>query len=148
VVQREQRRHEILAELGFSTAKRIDKGEGFDRVKRRLEELADKVHVQPADAGRRARILWRINRAMGRLRAAGYPERAISTILKERFKVVAGLNTVPDLPSHELVNLSRTLTARLASWQRRQGAQASQQIAILQSREPVLPQNGDLFFHG
>ena len=45
-----------------------------------------------------------------------YPPRSIETILRVRFKVIKGVRTLPDLDTPELVNLSRTLSARLASW--------------------------------
>ena len=110
------KRREVLSALGFSSAKHIDTRQGFDDVKQRLEALAGKVHNERADAGARRRILSRIGQSIAELDQAGYPPRSIETILPVRFKVIKGVRTLPDLDTPELVNLSRTLSARLASW--------------------------------
>ena len=114
--ERDEKRHAVLAELGFASIKTVDGKHGFDALKRRLQELADKVHVDPPDQGLRRRILWRIGQVLLELRQAGYPDHAVETILKQRFKVLSGVKTMAQLATPELVNLSRTLTARLASW--------------------------------
>jgi hypothetical protein len=119
-VERDEKRHQVLAGCGFASAKDIDRTDGFDAVKKRLEELVDIVHNEPPDAGLRRRILSRVNRALWQLRQAEYPEHSIQTILLERFKVIEGSTTIPDLPTHELVNLSKTLAARLATQKERQ----------------------------
>jgi hypothetical protein len=115
----EARRHEILMECGFASAKDIDHTDGFDRVKNRLEALAGRIHNGPDDAGRRRRVLVRVGQAFAELNAANYPPHSVKTILVERFKVIEGIRTVADLNTEELINLSRTLAARLASWKKR-----------------------------
>ncbi|MGP8199305.1 MAG: hypothetical protein ACLQU4_07370 [Limisphaerales bacterium] len=58
--------------------------------------------------------------AVSEVEQAGYPPRSLSKILRVRFKVINGVRTIPDLDTAELLNLSRTLAARLASlkkWQ-------------------------------
>lgn len=113
---REEKRREMLLDLGFSSAKVIGTTADFDRVKRRLEELGGRVHNEAPDAGQRRRILARIGEAISELSEAGYPSHSLDTILRTRFKIVAGIRTIADLPTLELLNLSRTLAARLASW--------------------------------
>ncbi len=110
------KRREVLSALGFASAKDIDTRQGFDDVKQRLEALAGKIHNERPDAGQRRRILSRIGQAIAELDQAGYPPRSIETILRIRFKVIKGVRTLPDLDTPELVNLSRTLSARLSSW--------------------------------
>jgi len=106
------RRHEVLAALGFSSVKDVDMKDGFDRVKKRLEELADKVHNEREDAGQRRRFLHRIdeqcatlNALMGRDAAGAY----LAVLRIERFKRFAGVNTVEDLPTVELEHVVMTL---------------------------------------
>jgi hypothetical protein len=115
----ESRRRDILMECGFRSAKEIDRTDGFDRVKKRLEELSGRIHNEPEDAGRRRRVLARVGHALADLNAAGYPPRSLNTLLAERFKIIEGVRTVADLDTVELANLSRTLTARLAAWRKR-----------------------------
>jgi hypothetical protein len=114
--ERDARRREMLAECGFSSLTLVDSTHGFDAVKKRLEELAGVVHNERADAGDRRRILAIAREAMSDLLASGYPPRAVDTILRERFHIVEGVRAIADLDTDELLNLSRTLTARLASW--------------------------------
>jgi len=61
-----------------------------------------------------------IGELFAELDAAGYPPHSIDTILKKRFKVIPGIQTIPTLETPEMVNLIRTLSARLATWKRRQ----------------------------
>lgn len=117
--QREEKRHEILQSLGFESLKHVDATQGFDNVLRRLERLAGTVHHR-ADEGQRRRLLVRIGELFSDLDAAGYPPHSIDTILKKRFKVIPGLQTIPTLETPELVNLLRTLSSRLATWKKRQ----------------------------
>jgi hypothetical protein len=118
----EAKRREILLELGFESAKHIDHLGGFDLVKKRLEALADRVDNEREDGSRRRRVLWRIGQARAGLNSADYPTKAVDTILRQRFKVIPGIRTIADLETRELVNLSRTLTARLASYKARKAA--------------------------
>ena len=117
--EREAKRKQVLFELGFGSAKHIDPKDGFDAVKAELERLADVVANEPQDAGRRRRVAWCANQALRKLRAAGYPERSIETILIDRFKVVPGVSAIEDLPTDELVKLAITLDTRLKTWHRR-----------------------------
>jgi hypothetical protein len=110
------KRHEILAELGFASAKHIDSTDGFDRVKKRFQELAGKVHNERADAGQRRRILSRIGLVFAELSEAEYPARSLDTILRKRFKLLEGSRRIGDLETPELVNLLSTVSARLTSW--------------------------------
>src|SRR5579872_2734929 len=87
-LEREAIRHQILEELGFSSARDIGTTDGFDAVKAEFERLADVVHNERDDAGQRRRITWRINQTLERLRAAGYLDHSIQTILVDRFKIV------------------------------------------------------------
>ncbi|HEV7924364.1 MAG TPA: hypothetical protein VGR14_03355 [Verrucomicrobiae bacterium] len=107
------KRHEVLSACGFESAKDIDPTAGFDRVRARLEELADVVHVERPDAGERRRILWLINQTRTDLHRAGYSSSAVETILYMRFKVIPGANTITDLETPELAQLLFTLRARL-----------------------------------
>lgn len=117
--ERETKRKELLSSLGFQSLKDVDTKDGFDAVKLRLEELSDTVHTDSADAhaGQRRRILWRVNQALEKLRAANYPERSIATILSERFKATLGVTRLEDLATEDLLDVSKTFTARLADWQ-------------------------------
>jgi hypothetical protein len=117
----EQKRREISSGLGFSSAKRINTTSGFDRVKKHLEALAGHVHNESPDAGQRRRIISRIGQVMSELTGAGYPHHSLDTILRVRFKVIEGIRTITDLETPELVNLSRTLTARLSAWKQQPG---------------------------
>lgn len=116
--EREEKRRQALAECGFASAKRIDATHGFDRVKRHLEALAGIVHNEPDDAGERRRARVRADAALTDLAAAGYPRAAINTILHEHFHIVSGLRSLDDLNARDLVQVSMTLTARLASWRK------------------------------
>ena len=121
----EEKRREILTALGFDSAKEIDSTRGFDAVKSRLMELAGKVVNETPDAGERRRILSRVGLALGELGQADYPQAALHRILRERFHVIEGEGTIADLPTVELLNLVRTLTARLAGWQKKREALAA-----------------------
>jgi hypothetical protein len=116
----ESKRHEILSDLGFESARYIDSTRGFDRVRKRLEALADVLHNERPDAGQRRRLFWRIGQLQGNFFNADYPAHSMQTLLKTRFKIIPGQRLVSDLETEELVNLLRTLTARLASWKQRQ----------------------------
>lgn len=111
-----------MAELGFASATLIDSTDGFDSVKKRFLELAGKIVNERDDAGHRRRVLARIGEVMADLSADAYPAHSIKTILAERFKVIEGVSAINDLCTLELTNLSKTLTARLASWHQRQTA--------------------------
>lgn len=107
-----QRRHEVLASLGFASIKDVDMKDGFDRVKKRLEELADKVHNERIDEGQRRRFLHRIEEQrvtlvalMGSFEASSY----LAVLWTERFKRFAGVNVVEDLPTVELMQVVMTL---------------------------------------
>ncbi|HEX4122327.1 MAG TPA: hypothetical protein VH619_17055 [Verrucomicrobiae bacterium] len=115
---RDEKRHEVLAECGFASAKHIDRTDGFDRVKKHLLELQGRVHNESEDAGERRRIVSRLGIILAEMGEAGYPEHSLNTILRERFKIIEGVNTITDLETRELLNLVRTLSSRLASWKR------------------------------
>jgi len=114
--EQEAKRREVLASLGFRSAKLIDTRQGFDDVKKRFEALAGKVHNEAPDAGQHRRLLARIGEAFSDLDAASYPPRAVEKILRVRFKVIKGVRTIPDLETVEMENLARTLNARLTAW--------------------------------
>jgi hypothetical protein len=141
----ESRRREVLMECGFRSAKDVDHLEGFDRVKKRLEELAGRIHNEPEDAGQRRRVLARVGQALADLNAAGYPPHSLETILTTRFKIITGVRTIADLSASDLVNLSRTLTARLATWKKRfdspahAASAAALQDSSISSAEPLHP---------
>ncbi len=117
--ERETRRHEVLSQLGFSSLKDVNHTDDFDTLKSRLMELADHVAIaDPAEAGGRRRLLHRIGEAFAALDDAGYPVHSIQTILRNRFKVIDGVNTVTDLETHELTNLLRTISAWLSAWRK------------------------------
>jgi hypothetical protein len=120
--EREQKRRDVLASLGFTSATLIDTKDGFDSVKKRFLELAGKVVVESDDAGHRRRVLARIDEAMADLSAAGYPPHSLKTILAQRFETIEGASLITDLHTIELENLSKTLTARLAAWNKRHAA--------------------------
>ncbi|HEX3716994.1 MAG TPA: hypothetical protein VH595_03425 [Verrucomicrobiae bacterium] len=124
-VERDEKRHEVLTECGFSSAKHVDRTVGFDRVKKRLMELQGHVHNEPEDAGERRRIVARIGTLLAELGEARYPEHSLDTILRKRFKVIEGVSSITDLDTRELLNLVRTLAARLASWTHRQDVPAA-----------------------
>ena len=127
--EREDKRHEVLAALGFGSLKHVDKRKGFDRVVERLEELAKAVIVIGPDqgepvvegeaAGERRRLLHRVGETATELSQAGYPEHSLMTILRD-FGVVPGVRDITGLPGDALLTLSRTLTARLADWSENQ----------------------------
>lgn len=106
---REEKRHEVFAELGFASAKDIDKTTGFDKVKRRLEELVGKVHASGEGEGERTRLLHRIGETFAELAELGYSAEATAKILKD-FGVVPGVRGITDLSEDRLLTLSRTLT--------------------------------------
>jgi hypothetical protein len=76
----------------------------------------------------------------------------------ERFIVVKGSTTLPDLPTDELLNLSRTLPARLATFKERQGRAAQPAPtaagsdafagAVKTSCNPVVADIQHTFFNG
>ncbi len=113
---REEKRREVLAELGYSSAKEISATDGLDRVLKRLKELAGYVHNERPDAGERRRILWLISQTRTDLRRAGYSPSAVETILYTRFKIIPGARTIADLETSELRQLHHTLRARLISF--------------------------------
>jgi hypothetical protein len=127
--EREQKRREILSSLGFTSATLIDAKDGFDSVKKRLLQLAGRVVNERADAGHRRRILARIGEAIAELNHAEYPQHSLDTILRARFKVIPGVSEVADLDTRELINLSKTLAARLASWNERHAAATALDVA-------------------
>jgi hypothetical protein len=104
-------------------AQYLNCSDDHDRVKKRLLELQGRVHNEPQDAGERRRITSRIGVLLAELGKAKYPSHSLNTILRERFKVIEGVNTITDLETRELLNLVRTLAARLASWKARQSGQ-------------------------
>jgi hypothetical protein len=106
----------VLWELGFASAKQIDSTRGFGAVKKRFMELQNHLHNEPPDADERRRLIYRIGLALAELSEAGYAPKAIETILRTRFKVIAGAKTISDLDTVELVNLLRTLSSRLSTW--------------------------------
>src|SRR5580700_10023690 len=55
--ERDERRREMLAEIGFESIKDVNSTTGFDAVKKRLMELTDRVANEPDDAGDRRRLL-------------------------------------------------------------------------------------------
>jgi len=112
------KRHEVLLQCGVTSAsaKNIDATAGFDRVKKRLEELAGVVHVERPDSGERRRILWIISQTRTDLHHAGYSPSAVETILYTRFKIIPGASTITDLETPELAQLLFTLRARLKIW--------------------------------
>jgi hypothetical protein len=77
------KRHEILAELGFASAKHIGARDGFDRVRKRLEALADQLHNERPDEGQRRRLVWLISQAQAELSAAGYPARTAGCLARK-----------------------------------------------------------------
>ena len=98
-----------MAECGFLSAKHIDRTEGFNRVKKRLWNCK-----AASTTNRRTRAS-----AAASLRESAYywPNWAkqntllhsLNTILRERFKVIEGVNTITDLETRELLNMVRTL---------------------------------------
>jgi hypothetical protein len=147
----ELRRREILSELGFSSAKQIDHRDGFDRVKKRLLELCGKVANEPVDAGQRRRILARIGESIAELEDAGCPSHTLNTVLRQRFKIVEGVNTMADLDTPELLNLLRTVTRLLhPPKKRRKRAQASDSHTLCNVTADNLPlscmESADPFF--
>jgi hypothetical protein len=121
--ERDEKRHEVLAECGFESVKDVDSLHGFDRVKARLLELQGRVQNAPDDAGQRRRYVVKIGILLAELGEAGYAEHSLNTILRERFKIIHGVNTITDLETPELLNLIRTLTSRVASWKSRTEAE-------------------------
>jgi hypothetical protein len=112
--ERDDRRREMLAELGFASVKEVDSTTGFDRLKARLLQLADRVSVESADAGQRRRVLYVIGQLLADAYDTGYGH-AAETILRDRFKIAPGVRDISDLPTAELTNVARTLKNRLAS---------------------------------
>jgi hypothetical protein len=121
--ERDEKRHEVLAECGFKSVKDVDSLHGFDRVKTRLLELQGRVQNAADDSGQRRRYVVKIGILLAELGEAGYSEHSLNTILRERFKIIRGVNTVTDLETPELLNVIRTLTSRLATWNRRAESQ-------------------------
>jgi hypothetical protein len=111
--------------LGFKSIKTVNSTSGFDALKRRLEELTDRVRNEPEDAGARRRLLSCIGQIMADLNDAKYPAHSLRILLSRRFKIIEGSTQIIDLQTHELLNLLRTLKARLATWKDRQTNQAS-----------------------
>ena len=113
------KRMEVLAGIfGRSISlKAVDSRDGFDRVKRRLEELAGKVHNQPEDEGKRGRVLYRVGELLTEFQEVYgiEAEASFASLLKARFKVVHSLNSIQDLSTEELVHLSMTLEQRIKS---------------------------------
>jgi hypothetical protein len=115
--QREAKRIEILGELGFASAKDVDKTAGCDRVFRKFEELAGVVHAK-ADDGGRARLLHRIGEAISELAELGCPPEVWEKILRD-FGVVPGVIDISDLPENKLLTLSRTLSRYVGDWKKK-----------------------------
>lgn len=122
---REAKRREVTAQVfeGGKSWKDINKTNEFDRIKTRLEELAGKVVVDTN--GDRKRLLHRIAEldGEGREQLANW-DAYINPILKERFGIVPGVRSVTDLANKDLLDLSRTLTNRIAGLQRRDAESA------------------------
>jgi hypothetical protein len=110
------KRHEVLSACGFQSAKDVDPTSGFDRVRARLEELADVVHFERPDAGERRRILWLIGQTTTDLRRSNYSAAALEKILRVRFKIIPGARTLADLETSKLTQLLYTLRGRLKAW--------------------------------
>jgi hypothetical protein len=105
--EQDAKRYEMLGRAGFSSLKAVDHTNGFDRVKRELLALQD-VLVESAEAGQRRRYLHRIGEQIPELERLDYGP-ALNKILVERFKVVAGVSTIEDLRTNELLHLVETL---------------------------------------
>ena len=110
--QRDEKRHEMLAALGFASVKDVGMTGDFDRVKKRLLELADKVTPENEEDGQRRRYLHRIGEQRGELEdlmGAGESAAYLESIDLRRFKLSAGWRTVEDLPTPELEKMVMTL---------------------------------------
>jgi hypothetical protein len=118
--EREQQRRDILQELGFSSAKDIDKRGGFDRVKRRFMELSGNIpdpvppSSQPGDdPGERVRLLIQASNRIGILIKLKSPGWTLA-ILKDRFHLVDGWNSIDDLSNADLLKLLITVNTRIS----------------------------------
>jgi hypothetical protein len=112
--ERDGKRRETLLQLGFNSAKEIDKTAGFDRVKRRLEELA---HVLPAPVdGEKVRLLHRIGEVIAGLEESLFPGHRLAAILKSN-GVVTGVRALEDLEKERLLSLSAALAGILKDWE-------------------------------
>lgn len=124
----EVQRRVILKECGFYSAKQIDPRGGFDRVKRRLEELAGMVHASPEDEAKRGRCIYKIGELLVDWNDV-YGEKAetaLQSLFKARFKVIPQLSTIGQLSTDELVNLCVTLEERIEAKRKEQLAQSDQ----------------------
>lgn len=122
--ERDAKRREILAELGFTSAKEIDKGKGCDAVFRRFDELANVISA-PVD-GEKKRLLHRIGEVAAELSEQGFPEHRFQAILKSN-GVVAGVRDIAELDKVRLTALSAALTGILAEWERETVAPTAEQ---------------------
>lgn len=106
-----ERRHQVLAELGFESIKDVNMKGDFDRLKKRLLELSDNVVNEHEDAGQRRRYLHRIGEQRAELEAMMGEEASayLDRIFKDRWKRISDWNAIEDLPTHELEKMVMTL---------------------------------------
>lgn len=89
--EREVRRKEVLAELGYTSLKQVDGRAGFDRLKGRLQALNYRIEggTEAAfpDVGEMRRHLWIITSELFPRLAKVHPEpeRYLGRILRDRF---------------------------------------------------------------
>ena len=137
--ERDEKRYEVMAELGFASVKDVDSTTGFDRLKARLLELTDRVSIECEDAGQRRRVLYVIGQLLADAGEAGYGP-AADRVCRDRFKIAHGVRDITDLATPELTNLARTLKNRLTSLNSRRRLVAILAfVGFMQSRQKAAP---------
>ena len=105
--EQDGKRYEMLGRAGFKSLKEVDHRKGFDAVLVQLDLLRERI-PETAEERERRRFLRRIGEQFAELTDLGAAA-ALATVMRERFKLVAGLRGVEDLETEELRRCVMTL---------------------------------------